>query len=210
MTIKITAVVSILAVGIVLGALPCHAENLCKTRGRTLKVREDTCRKSESLLDAASAGLQGPVGPGGPGAIVKDANDALVGTYTVIEDFTFGFSKLTFGIVRAVGSSVAALNLTDQTTLVGTSPLAYTSSDCSGAPSIFKPGTSAILISPSFVDGGTMYYANGSYSIQGFNSYRFPNSSGCNVQMGSSAELAPTATADLSGLVPPFHVELTQ
>lgn len=49
-------------------ALVCSdaaADVLCKTRSGSLKVRAE-CRRSETVVDGAALGLQGPPGPTGP------------------------------------------------------------------------------------------------------------------------------------------------
>src|SRR5688572_12649049 len=84
---------------------PAHAVVLCAkkradgTFNTSVKIRE-ACKVTETLLDPASLGLQGPAGPpgpagpaGGPGLFVRDSNGALVG---VVSDVSVDAMQLSF------------------------------------------------------------------------------------------------------------------
>lgn len=161
------------------------------------------------------AGPTGATGPAGPGAVVKDANGAVVGVYTT--------SALSFrGVLIDTGSSVVEVPLGLTNFDQRGTQLLYESPDCSG-PALRQAFTQ--LVTFGDVVGTTLYYSpvsgstvtiqsigNLDSSITGPSScpssaFFIPPHTCCFVQ-SQTGEVGPVGTLDLSGFVPPFRVEL--
>jgi hypothetical protein len=137
---------------------------------------------------------------------VKDANDVTIGSYGVVMDASNGFGgALNLGVARDEGGSLVGLTLPDASTLRGTSMLVWTSTDCTGAAFITPVNG---LVGPAFVDGTTLYYASGPFTLASFASFKLGINPSCS-QGAISTLAAPTNTEDISGFVPPYHVSLT-
>jgi hypothetical protein len=190
------------------------------TFNTAVKIRQ-TCLKGETQLDPGALGLQGPPGPG---LVVKDANNALVGA-------VLGTSLGAVLVARQVGGSRLQLLVNENGFLQdpGVPRRLYESTDCSdpawldqgetGAPG----GLSGTLILPAFRHGTVAFYptaATGTmitpHSLQIFD----PVCAGgvlsppdvCCLPIPQpdfgTVPVLPFTLLDLStlGLVPPFHV----
>jgi hypothetical protein len=124
-------------------SVAAHAEAmvLCAQKSGTVKVRE-VCKPKEVQLDPAALGLRGP------GAVVKDANGALVGVSTG------------YGILRNVEGIWVALLIDSNTGnfVKGSMSFWHESADCSGTGLMFATPTQ--LVAGSKILGTTLYYAS--------------------------------------------------
>lgn len=210
-----------------------HAVVLCarpKADGSfssTVKIRE-ACRPTETQLDAAALGLQGPpgttgpTGPSGPpgvGLVVLDSDNALVGVLAAP------------GIaVRDVLGQAVAFRVFDSGFDTDDSSILFEVADCQGSPWLAVDGNGRNGIPPFFVMGsfsqGRGFFRMGAFETRTMQSrlQTAPDMATCAAQGGVftppdrccrpfAAPLAPVAPAaefDVTtlGLVPPFRVVL--
>jgi hypothetical protein len=196
---------------------------LCKTRTGKLFVRE-ACKRKDVPVDLAASGplgargAAGATGAAGFGAVLKDANGALVG---VIVDEPAIFPLPGTRVVRTVDGQVVSLPADLTTGFPDTAvPFVayYEQPGCTGraflAPVL--PGT--LMISPAFVHGGLAFYVVDaptlhnavsilSFTTPGSCSGTFTAPDQCCTPSGVSTFLAEARVFPLGtlGLVPPFH-----
>jgi len=140
-------------------------------------------------------------GPQGPGAIVKDANGTAIGPF----EGDFGSTDQT-ALLTTSGGRVAMV-LTNTGGFVSGAFVYWRNTDCTGTPLMLSLDASRIVSNLSAVIGSTLYTpsltAPSSLSLQSSN-----NGGGC-TSADLTSSVVPATTTDLSGFVPPFHVELT-
>ena len=135
--------------------------------------------------------------------MVKDANGATLGVLASLGN--------TIVIMRNVGDKTVGLRAS-LSAVVGTDgAFYYGSGDCSGqalmpTASAYTDGLSQLLYTVTTVRSGTLYYAPGAGQSLTTTSRSFEGS-GCQ-GFTTTASFAPPATEDVSGFVPPFHVEV--
>ncbi len=229
-------------VAAILVADPATGAVLCRTGGGTLKVR-DTCKAKETSVDPSALGLRGPQGPigpdgppgtqgpiglRGPGAIIKDANGAVVGAYggfassdTCCYGYRFGIDI----VVRQVGNKLVRF-VTDDRLRDQFSPEAgrirFISTDCSGTPMIYQ-GVSP-LSAYGLVVNRRLFYADGPLTRVSSSSWlQSPlDAEACATESGTTVppegccvatnegptDLVPAAVDDLTSYALPLHLEV--
>jgi hypothetical protein len=137
---------------------------ICKRRSR-IKLREDACKKKETLVDAAELGVTGPpgpAGPAGPGAIwaFVDADGTIVaqsgGVSIAFAGSADGFSGL---YVLDFGTGLTGKAVQVTTTGTGTDPTTRGSplgGICAGAQGTFMVACSMI---PGLLDDEHVWVA---------------------------------------------------
>lgn len=145
-------------------------------------------------------GVEGPRGLTGPGVVVKDSEGTLIGVW-IGEDNNIGGGTT----LRSIGGVVVGLRIVTPTLIGGTALLFYPTSDCSGAP--FVEDGPLPLIASTGVVGSTVFYESGQAVAMQVQSLSNGPEGGCTPTSGLRQVVA-TASEDLSGLVPPFHVEV--
>jgi hypothetical protein len=157
--VRMVLVGTVLAVATVSGAAV-----LCTGRSGTgaMRVRA-ACRTNEVQFDPVALGLQGPKGdkgdpglqgPPGPGAVVRDANGAFVGSVENIyprfdpNNVNYGGDEPSVRVLREVGGRTVAFLVSVDTrpgvagfVQWGDQELLYETSDCSGPAFLSKTYT---------------------------------------------------------------------
>jgi hypothetical protein len=199
---------------------------LCKTRSGKLFVRE-ACKRRDVPVDLAAsgplgangaAGATGATGSAGFGAVMKDANGALVG---VIMDEPAIFPVPGTRVVRTLDGQVVSLGV-DPATGFPDTPIAFVAyfeePGCTGRAFLapLLPGT--LMISPAFVHDDLAFYAVDSLAMHNAVSvltFTTPGScpgtftapDQCCIPAAVSTFLVEARVFALGtlGLVPPFH-----
>jgi hypothetical protein len=164
-------------------------------------------------------GPQGPQGPAGAGAVVKDANDVIVGVY--LGPGVYG--GLT---IHPVGNDFVALDVRRNHLFgIGTDYfLHYQNANCTGPVFIRDDFGNDVLIRGSLIVGGTIYYTTVSPTnvlllSKGLQSDQhdclvqggtFTPPDRCCLQDQSNLSVAPAMQEDISIVTLPFHIELQQ
>jgi hypothetical protein len=135
-------------------AVLCARPKQDGTFSTSLKVREQ-CRSSETQLDPATLGLQGPPGPPGLGQVVRDAAGTFVGT-VIDRSENDPFAVI---VMRQIGPDVVTFAIRSDGIPPGPNwaPTAmYESADCSGPA--FLVGITAPLLPEGRLADGQLYY----------------------------------------------------
>lgn len=176
-----------------------------------IRVRE-SCLKNEKLLDPVTVGLRGP------GAVVKDANGALVGVVAQVNSWTY--------VVRQVGAIGVFFRVKESGWLEEGLTIEHASADCSDA-GFFSYPNDYLLVKSGLIRGTTGFFSSAPATMATLASTSHspvqqtdcPNSSlrffippdiCCEKTGPISALRYPAQTIDLSHLVPPFHVEVQE
>jgi hypothetical protein len=200
-----------------------EAALLCRTRSGKLFVRE-ACKRRDVPVDLAASGplgargATGPTGPAGFGAVLKDANDALVGA---IIDEPAIFPMPGTRVVRTVEGQVVSLPVDLATGFPSTAVpfvVYYEQPGCTGRAFLAPVIPGALMISPAYVHGGLAFFAvDGptlhnavsilSFTTPGSCAGTFTAPDQCCTPSGVSSFLAEARVFALGtlGLVPPFH-----
>jgi hypothetical protein len=162
----------------------------------------------------AAAGLgSGPA----TGRVVKDVNGATLGAF---DEASFGRNTL-----LSVGGRQAFASVTPNGFALASVDLVFTSSGCTGPALYYVDSTS--LVTVAYALGTTLYAypATGTSTTYNSRLHREPlivsqtecnlyfagapfvAPDGCCIPETSTTDLAPVLTEDVSGFVPPFHVE---
>jgi len=196
---------------------------LCKTRTGKLFVR-DACKPKDVPVDLTASGplgtrgAAGPTGAAGFGAVLKDANDALVG---VVLDEPAIFPTPGTHAVRTVEGQVVSLPVDLTTGFPDTAvPFVayYEQPGCTGRAFLSPALPGTLMISPAYVHGGLAFFPVDaptihnavsilSFTTPGLCAGTFTAPDQCCTPSGVSSFLLEARVFALGtlGLVPPFH-----
>jgi hypothetical protein len=126
-----------------------------------IKLRE-TCKPSETQLDPAELGIQGPPGLPGPqgpagGVVVVDANGVFVGTADELGGTDLGSEV---SVVRTISGTPVRFPTTSAGFIQAAGPPTpyFETTDCTGTPFVPTPTTTALITIGQTV-GTVAYYA---------------------------------------------------
>ena len=189
------------------GGDPSLVHSCVKNGNLRIVGPSDSCKSNETALDwPKGAG-------GGSGLVLKDANGTVIGPYDAAGHTVF--------LSSPDGPVYVSV---DSTGFQGVSSIIfyYTSTDCSG-PGLLRPQGDLIRFPAGSLQGGLYYYPSSGTtmtinsldsrpltSVQCGGGGVFIPPDRCCYQIVFSASFAsPPQPLDISGFVPPFHVEIT-
>ena len=184
------------------GVTPASVHYL-RVTGSGVVASGATCQAQAAAVAGppGAPGIQGPPGPrgpSGPGAVVKDASGAVIGPWG-----PDGLAWMQGVMVTASNGRVGILGVLT-TEFYGTSNVYWESGDCTG-PALMQADDNPVPLNSALVNG-TAYFPAVSASTRTLHSYR--TTTGPCKAVSFSGQFSVAETLDVSGFIPPFHVEL--